>query len=167
MDAIDRSNPTPVIVKNSIQAAAATGTSATGTFFNVMAVSIPIVASASGSAQTWINPESGTVVAKASYVFLGATGGVGVVDIGRGSDGTGAGSSFIDGGTMALGVVYPQEVVGTVAASATAGGADIMWQLIGPGGSGTNNSINLTHTDGVTGTYSGGAMIIHYYPVGS
>lgn len=155
--AISRTAPTPVTVHSIVPASGATGT-----YFVPLAVHIPHPASA-GTRLAWINPEAGTVLAHAFYYF--STGGTGTVDVGVVSDGTVAGSSFIDGGTMTVQVHYPESVAGTVAASATAGGEDIRYQLVGPGGTGTNNSITITLNEAATSTAVGG-MIIHYFPIG-
>ena len=157
MRALNRTDPTPVTVHNLTQ-----GSGATGTYFNVLSVHIPHPASA-GTRLAWINPETGTVLATVFYYFN--TAGSGTVDVGVASDGTAAGSSFIDGGTMTVQVHYPGTVMGTAAASATAGGEDLMYQLVGPGGTGTNNSITMTINEAATSTAVGG-LIVQYFPIG-
>ena len=160
MDTIDRSNPTPVIVQNSVQRGKSAGTSFVGNYYNVMAVSIPIAASASGSAQTWINPETGTIMAKVMYSF--ATAGTSTMDIGVSSDGTGAASGIFDGATQTVGCHYPAS---DYSATGTVGGIDLEWVVLGPGGTGTSNSITVTHNGAATGI-GAGVLVIQYHPVG-
>lgn len=157
-DALSRADPTPVIAHNLLQ-----GSGGTGTYYAVLSVRIPFNAtSTANAAVNWINPESGTVAAKATVVFT--TAGTGTFDMGRSSDGTGSNDNLVDGGTLAAGVHYVQEILGTVAASATVGGVDKLWMLIGPGGTGTNNSIVLKHSD-TTASTAVGAMCVTYFRV--
>ena len=138
-------DPTYEIVKNMVPA------SGSGNYRSVMVVQVPMNTTSQAAAATnWINPEAGTVCARP--FLLVQTAGTGTVDIGRGSDGTGTETGLIDGGTLTVGAHYAQEILGTVAASAVKGGVDRLWILLGPGGTGTNNSINMTHTDTTTST---------------
>lgn len=124
---------------------------------------IPLaLTSTANAAQTWINPEPGTVMAQALVVLT--TAGTGTFDLGRGSDGTGNANDIIDGGTLTVGVHYYGTVLGTVAASATIGGVNGVWLLYGPGGSGTNNSVNMTHSDTITSTMAG-YLVVSYFRV--
>ena len=124
---------------------------------------IPYAAtSTANAAANWINPENGTVMGKVSVVFT--TAGTGTFDVGRGSDGTGNADGFIDGGTMTVGVHVYGTVLGTAAASATVGGNNGEWLLFGPGGTGTNNSVNMTHSDTITST-AAGFMVVTYMRV--
>jgi len=151
-----RKDPSAVIVDSMTPA------SGTGNYRAMGVVRIPITASASSTGTGWVNPEAGTVCASVFYVVT--TGGTGTIDVGIGNDGTGVANGFIDGGTMTVGAHYPAEILGTVAASATAGGEDKVWQLIGPGGTGTNNSVLLNHDEAATST-AVGALIITYFPI--
>lgn len=99
---------------------------------------------------------------KAYVVFT--TAGTGTFDLGRGTDGTGLGSGWIDGGTLTVGVHSYGTVLGTAAASATIGGVDGEWLLIGPGGTGTNNSVVMLHSDTITST-AAGFMVVTYMRV--
>jgi len=150
-------DPTPELVK---AMAAASGTAS---YRGVAVARIPFNTATSNAAINWINPETGTVLARAYVVFT--TGGTGTFDLGVSDDGTGTNAGIIDGGTMTVGAHYPQEVVGTVAASATAGGEDLASTLIGPGGTGTNNSIIMVHTDTTTGS-AAGALLVEYFLIG-
>jgi len=151
MKAIARTDPTPVIVHNSIQ-----GSGATGTYYNLVTAVVQMAASA-GSLFAWINPETGTVLAKVMYYFT--TAGTGTVDVGKTDDGTATVADVIDGGTMAVGIVYRP---GT---NATLGQVDEGWILVGPGGTGTNNSVTLTSNEAATSTGVGG-LVVQYAPIG-
>ena len=152
---INRADPTPVSVLNMIQ-----GSGATGTYFGWHAVRIPYNATSTANGATnWVNPENGTVMARARLVLT--TAGTGTFDMGRSDDGTGNSNGMIDGGTLTAGAHFPGTVLGTAAASATKGGLDNDTWLVGPGSTGTNNSINVTHSDTTTST-AVGALIIEY-----
>lgn len=160
----NRGHPTGYAVKNMGPMGTGMGTvTATGTLFaglvtQRIAWSTSTV-NAAGAA--WINPENGTVIARALLVFT--TAGTGTFDMGRTDDGTGAAAGLIDGGTLTVGVHAYGTVLGTVAASATVGGIDGEWLLYGPGGSGTNNSITVTHSN-ASGA-SAGFLIVQYMRV--
>ena len=160
----NRGDPTGLAVKKMGPLGTGFGTvTATGTLFaGIVHVRIPWSTStvdAAGAA--WINPEDGTVMAKAYLVFT--TAGTGTFDMGRTADGTGAAANIIDGGTLTLGVHTYGTVLGTAAASATVGAVDAEWLLYGPGGSGTNNSITVTHSN-ASGA-SVGFMVVEYMRV--
>ena len=160
----NQGNPTGLAVKNMGPMGSGMGTiTATGTLFSGKVTQrIPWSTStvdAGGAA--WINPENGTVLARAVLVFT--TAGTGTFDMGRTSDGTASVNNLIDGGTLTLGVHYYGTVLGTAAASATVGGVDGEWLLYGPGGSGTNNSITVTHSN-ASGA-SVGFLIVEYMRV--
>ena len=159
-NALKRTDPNGVTILNLIQPA-----TATGTYFAWQSVAIPINATSTANAATnWVNPEAGTVIAK-PYVLI-ETAGTGTFDLGRGSDGTGNANDSINGGTLTAGAHQPGTVLGTAAASATKGGLDVEAWMIGPGGSGTNNSINMTHSDTITST-AVGYMVIEYARIGA
>ena len=155
---ITNSMPTPELLKGVVPA------SGTGNYRSVMVARVPFNATSTANGATnWINPETGTIAAKVLLIFT--TAGTGTVDVGISDDGTGAAADLIDGGTLTVGAHYVQEILGTVAASATVGGEDKLYVLLGPGGTGTNNSIVATHTDTTTST-SVGAMLVEYFLVG-
>ena len=52
----------------------------------------------------WRNPHAGRVIVTDVMVYY-STAGTGTIDVGTGTAGTGASNIFIDGGTMAVGVV--------------------------------------------------------------
>lgn len=147
---VSRAMPSGEILLQSLHGSGATGTLLPGP----LTVRIPLATTSTANAATnWVNPETGTVLARAFVVFT--TAGTGTFDLGRGSDGTGNANNMIDGGTMTVGVHYPGTVMGTVDASSTVGMVDRVYFLIGPGGTGTNNSINMTHSDTTTSTAVG------------
>jgi len=152
----NRGDPTGLAVKKMGPMGTGFGTiTATGTLFaGMIHVRIPLVLTSTANGTTnWVNPEDGTVMAKGCLIIT--TAGTGTFDLGRGSDGTGNATTWIDGGTLTVGVHSYGTVLGTVAASATLGAVDGEWLLFGPGGTGTNNSINLTHNDTTTSTAAG------------
>ena len=154
-----RGGPTGLTVKHMTHGSGATGT----LFAGFMCVRIPLaLTSTANGATNWINPEDGTVMAKAALVLT--TAGTGTFDLGRSSDGTGNATTWMDGGTLTVGVHTYGTVLGTAAASATVGGVDGEYLLFGPGGTGTNNSINLTHSDTITST-AAGYMYVWYTKV--
>src|SRR3990167_176463 len=147
---VSRADPTVYTVRQMLH-----GSGATGTLLGPsITVRVALATTSTANAATnWINPEAGTVMAKAYLVIT--TAGTGTFDLGRGADGTGNANDFIDGGTLTVGVHEMGTVLGTVAASATIGQVNSQFFLLGPGGTGTNNSINLTHSDTVTSTAVG------------
>ena len=160
----NRGDPTGLAVKKMGPQGTGLGTiTATGTLFaGFTMVRIPWSTSTVNAAgAAWINPEDGTVLARAQLVFT--TAGTGTFDMGRTDDGTGAAANIIDGGTLTVGVHSYGTVLGTAAASATVGAVDGEYLLYGPGGSGTNNSITVTHSN-ASGA-SVGFLIVQYMRV--
>ena len=123
----------------------------------IVVTSMPLIASATLAAG-WQNPENVAVLAKVIVQF--DTAGVGTIDVGLGTGGTGAAAQqFIDGGTMAVGVISGNSALGT---AGTLGGAD--WELVGANGAATD-SIVVNSSDLATGTYAGYAYV-HYHVTG-
>ena len=113
----------------------------------------------------WINPESGTVIAKAFFVIAGSAG-TGTFQMGRGTDGTGtsATTGMINLGTLdVVGVIHQVTSGSAAVTSGTAGFTNQGWWLIGPGGTGTNNSIIARVIDGVVGTMDNTFMLVTYF----
>lgn len=149
-----RGAPTPEIVLNMIQGSGGTGT----LFSGLNAQRLAFNATSTGNANmAWINPESGTVIAKAYLCWT--TAGTGTFDMGRQADGTGSASDMIVGGTMAIGV-FQQVTTATVTAG-TVGEVNKGHWLLGPGGTGTNNSIVVKVTDTITSTAKG-FLVVEY-----
>ena len=113
------------------------------------------------AALAWINPEAATVVAKVSYIINGSAGtGVAGFSVARSSDGTGSGVDFFGSGTLTAGVhVRPDAASASNSAIAT----DML--LIGPGGTGTNNSVVGLLSDTATSTMGTLMVVISYMPV--
>ena len=156
---VNRGMPTVEIVGRSMAGSGATGTLLGGPIL----VRVPLaVTSTADAATNWVNPEVGTVLAKSWLCITVA--GTGTFDMGRGSDGTGNANGLIDGGTLTVGVHFAGTVLGTAAASATLGNVNTDYFLVGPGGTGTNNSINVTHSDTPTST-AAGFLLIEYRPL--
>ena len=131
---------------------------ATARAYAPVTVVLPIPASATGA--SWINPESGTIlVFQSCYYFT--TAGTGTLDIGITDDGTAAAANIIDGGTM-VATIYARPD----AASASLGAIGLQQRLVGPGGTGTNNSITVRHNEAATGT-AVGALVFTYVRVGT
>lgn len=103
----------------------------------------------------WQNPENVAVLAKAIVQFT--TAGTGTIDVGLGTGGTGAANDvFVNGGTMAVGVITGNNALGT---GGTLGGGD--WRLVGANGAATD-SVTVNSNELATGTYAG-RFIVHYH----
>lgn len=110
-------------------------------------VRVPIEASA-GTCVGWRNPHAGSIIVDDVYVYW-STAGTGTVDVGTGTSGTGASNVFIDGGTMAAGILFAEGTGGTAGAAA-AGGARLVR------GSGTvADSVTITINEAGTSTAVG------------
>lgn len=134
------------------------GSGATGTLYGGWnSVFIPFNATSTGTDNVaWINPEIGTVMAKPFWVFR--TAGTGTFIAGVSSDGTGSGNNIITAGTMAAGVLTRQTTGSALLGTAGENGG---YFLIGPGGTGTNNSIVVQVADTVTSTAVGGMLVMY------
>lgn len=160
----NRGDPTGLAVKKMGPLGTGFGTvTATGTLFaGVVTARIPwSTSTVNAGGAAWINPEDGTVIARAMLVFT--TAGTGTFTMGRTDDGTGSVGNIINVGTLTTGVHVYGTVLGTAAASATPGGVDGEWLLYGPGGTGTQNSITVTHTN-ASGS-SAGFLVVQYMRV--
>lgn len=107
----------------------------------------------------WINPEGGTVAATVSYYVTGVAG-TGSIWIGLSDDGTGSASGIFASGTLTAGVHIRPD-----AASAAAGAIATQTVLVGPGGTGTNNSIVAQLDDTTTSTMGTLIVEIEYRPI--
>lgn len=156
MDRLTRGDPAEQIVTQMLPegtAGAASGTIA-GVHVTVrVAFSLTSTANANLS---WINPEPGTVLASVAYMVIGATG-TGTVNIGRNSDGTGAGTNWVLGGTLTAGLHADEPGLGVIS----------RWLAIGPGGTGTNNSIVGQIGDTTASTMGGCFALITFYRTGT
>jgi hypothetical protein len=141
-----------------------TAGASTGLVSNVVTIRVPLSTTggtASADLLSWINPESGTIAVTVTGYHWTTTG-TGTIDMGVSSDGTGASDNIINGGTMnnvgALTVGHRSSVAGT---AGTVGVAQ--HYLLGPGGTGTNNSIVAKTAE--TATTAVGHAIIQYFVV--
>ncbi len=157
---LKRTDPKDVSVGNQMP-----GSGATGTYHSWLTASVPYNATSTAAAATnWVNPETGTVLAKAMLYFV--TAGTGTFDLGRGTNGTSVDDVLIDGGTLTVGVHSQGTVLGTVAASATLGELNGKLWLLGPGTVTGANSFTVTHSDTPTST-AVGRLLVEYSPVGT
>ena len=132
-------------------------------------VSVPAISTGTDSTANagflkWINPESGTILVTDVVTYFSTTG-TGTIVMGVSSDGTGSASDMLLAGTMNLlnyAIRAYRGRTGTEGAG-TVGIADV-WRL-GPGGSGTNNSI-VAKTAELTST-SKALTFITYYVTGT
>ena len=148
---IKRDMPTPEIVVNMYHGSGATGTLYAG----LCSVFIPFNATSTGTDNmAWINPENGTVMAKPYWVWR--TAGTGTIIAGISSDGTGSNNNIITAGTMAAGVLTRATTGSALLGTAGEAGG---YFLIGPGSTGTNNSIVVQVADTVTSTAVGGMVV--------
>ena len=161
---ITRGNPTPEMVQRSF--AAGTGGATGAQYHSIVCVSVPVpqttvTSDGTGTAGfiSWINPEPGTILVTEVVTYFTTTG-TGTFDMGIASDGTGTAADMIDNGTMSAlnyGLRSYRGRTGTQGAD-TAGMQDV-WRL-GPGGTGTNNSI-IGKTTEVTSTAKGRVYITY------
>jgi hypothetical protein len=111
---------------------------------------------------SWVNPESGTIAVRLAGYHWSTTG-TGTIDMGVSSDGTGASDNIINGGTMnnvgALTVGHRTSVAGSAGTIGVA-----QHYLLGPGGTGTNNSIVMKTAE--TASTARGFAVIEYFVVG-
>ena len=107
----------------------------------------------------WVNPEGGTIAATVSYYVTGLAG-TGLIWIGVSNDGTGSASGIFGSGTLTAGVHIRPD-----AASAAAGAVATQTVLLGPGGTGTNNSIVAQLDDIATSTMGTLIVEIEYRPI--
>lgn len=117
------------------------------------------VTSTANANVAWINPAGATVAATVSYYITGSAG-TGSIWIGLSDDGTGSASGIFASGTLTAGVhIRPDP------ASATAGAIATQTVLVGPGGTGTNNSIVAQMDDTATSTMGTLIVEIRYSPI--
>ena len=136
---------------------AGTSGNASGTVAGVVVnvrVSFSLTSTATANLR-WVNPEAGTVMANVMYHVTGPAG-TGTIDIGRSSNGTGSASNWVTTATLGTGAHDDEPLGGIVS----------QWLALGPGGTGTNNSIVGQISDGVVSTMGGCFAIIRYYRIG-
>ena len=150
--------PSGEIVKHALLAAGTGGTATVIRHGAPVTVSFSVSLTSTATAViSWINPESDTILAKVDYRVR--TAGTGTVNISVGNDGTGSGNGLYAGGTLTAG--YHHGIAGT--GTTTTG----PWRLIGPGGTGTNNSVVGLLDDTPTSTMGAFRVYVSYYVVGT
>lgn len=157
-------NPTPVNVRHMLSAG--TGGATNARRHPIITVSVPIPqttvtsdGTGNGGFVSWINPEAGTILVTDVITYFSTTG-TGTYDLGISSDGTGTAADIVDGGTMNVLNFGIRAVVGRTGTqgAGTLGMADVM--RLGPGGTGTNNSI-VGRTTEVTSTAVGRLFVTY------
>ena len=156
MNRLSRGDPAEQIVTQMLPEG--TAGAASGTILGIP-VNIRVAFSLTSTATanvSWINPEPGTVMASVAYHVQGAAG-TGTINVGRGSDGTGSAANWVAGGTLSAGLHADEPGLGVIP----------QWLAIGPGGTGTNNSIVGQIGDTTASTMGGCFAIITYYRTGT
>ena len=158
---LKRTDPVGLLVRNMLPAGTAGAATAVIMPYNVVRVNVSRTSTATSNL-SWVNPESCTIVARVSYVVQGSAG-TGTIDIGRSDDGTGSGVNWFTAGTLTAGVQIKRTFFGTAAASFGSGAVALEWLILGPGGTGTANSIVGRLADTTTSTMGTLQAIIEYY----
>ncbi len=170
MATLDRANPTPVNVHNMLPEGTVGGTNATAVQHMTVIVSVPQSTANDGTANagwiSWVNPEPTTIIVTDVHVYVSATATGGTIDVGVSDDGTGSDDTIIKGGTLDSLVRTKRHYAADSTTAGTAGtaGYNHGW-ILGPGGTGTNNSIVGKNTE-VTST-AAGFVVITYLPLTS
>ena len=150
--------PTGEIVKNALTQAGTGGTATVIRHGPLITVSWGVSLTSTATAViSWINPESDTILAKLDYRVR--TAGTGTVNIGVSSDGTGSANGVYAGGTLTAGYHHGLAGTGTT--------TTLPWRLLGPSGTGTNNSFVGLLDDTPTSTMAGFRCYVSYYVVGT
>ena len=122
--------------------------------YGLVVASTPLLPSSTLGAG-WQNPENVPIAAKVVIDFT--TAGTGTIDVGLGTGGTGAAAQqYINGGTMAVGLINPVNFVGSL--GVLGGNA---WVKVGANGDATD-SIVVVGNEAATGTYAGN-LYVHYH----
>lgn len=156
---ITRDMPTGEIVKNALTPAGTGGTATVIRHGAPVTVSWSVSLTSTATAIiSWVNPEADTIRAQFNYRVRVA--GTGTVNIGVSSDGTGSGNNVYAAGTLTAG--WHSGLAGTGSFQGA-----INQFLLGPGGTGTNNSIVGLLDDTPTSTMAGFRCYVSYYVVGT
>ena len=143
---LTRDMPTGEIVKNALSVAGTAGTVTAQRHGPAVFVSFqPSQTSTATAGISWINPESNTILVTQVYYRVIGSAGTGTINVGISSDGTGSGNNIFAAGTLTAGIH-----AGLAGTGSYAGG--ITGFLLGPGGTGTNNSIVGLYGDTPTST---------------
>ena len=156
---ITRDMPTGEIVRNALTAAGTGGTAGITRRGTPLTVSFnPSMTSTATAGIAWVNPESNTIVVSQFGYRVNGSAGTGTLNIGISSDGTGSGNNVLAAGTLTAG--WHSGVAGTGTYSG------ISQFLLGPGGTGTNNSIVGIFGDTPTSTAGTLTIYLTYYVAG-
>lgn len=141
MGTLAKANPSGENVKNMLAA----GTIGASNALQVPFITVEMPFSTTGGTAnadllSWINPESGTIILTYfSYYFT--TTGTGTIDAGVSSDGTGSNNNIIQAGTMSRLTTVTVSRRGRTGTEGAGSGGMAEGFVLGPGGTGTNNSI--------------------------
>ena len=162
-EGLKRVDPTPETVQHALPSGA------TGTFMWPVTIKATFdmktgtTSTADVGMFSWINPEPGTILVTEVTVVHKTTGTGGTFDMGISDDGTGSSDIIFNGATTDPGAGVAQIMVvrgvGTTAQGTIGGTA---W-LVGPGGTGTSNSIVAKQSE-LTSTAEG-YVYITYMPI--
>ena len=157
---ITRDMPTGEIVRNALTSTGTAGTAGAVRRGSPIVVSFnPSMTNTATAGIAWINPEASTIIVTDFSYRVNGSAGTGTLNIGVSSDGTGSGNNVLAAGTLTAG--WHSGLAGTGTYSAGTGRF-----LLGPGGTGTNNSIVGIFGD--TPTSTAGTLMIYltYYVAG-
>ena len=161
MATLRRADPVGLIVKNMLPAGTGGTANAVAVGYHVVRVNVSRTSTATSNLN-WINPEDGTIVARVSVAIQGSNG-TGTIDIGRSDNGTGSSVDWFTAATLAAGYRIKRTFQGTAAASFGSGTISDEWKVLGPGGTGTNNSIVGRLADTTTSTMGTLNAVIEYF----
>lgn len=159
---LKRTDPTPQTVHFSQPAG--TAGSANAVVVPIMTVKVPLsTAGGTGNAGflAWINPERYTIGVMDVAVHFYTTG-TGTFDMGVQSDGTGSANDIFQAGTMNTSInLALRSVRGRTGTEGAGSGGKAEILFLGPGGTGTNNSI-VSKTAETASTAKGDVFITYF-----
>ena len=151
--------PSGEIVRNALSAAGTAGTAGAVRHGPAIVVSFaPSQTTTATAGISWINPEASTILVTEVYYRITGSAGTGTINVGISSDGTGSGNNVFAAGTLTAGLHF-----GTAGTGSTNSGLRSF--LLGPGGTGTNNSIVGLYGDTPTSTAGTLRFYLQYYVV--
>lgn len=157
---ITRDMPTGEIVRNALTQAGTGGTATVVRHGPPTAVSFaPSMTNTATAGISWINPEASTILVTRFGYRVNGSAGTGTLNMAVSSDGTGSGNALIAAGTLTAGWHYGLAGTGSVA------GLAATEFLLGPGGTGTNNSIVGIFGDTPTSTAGTLRIYLTYFVV--
>jgi hypothetical protein len=163
MKQIKPEDPTPVTVSNTIPAGTAGNSAAKAATVSVVSIAIGTDGgTANAGMVSWINPESSTILVTNAFLRWTTTG-TGTFDMGVSDDGTGASDNMINGGTMNTAVAGVLMAIKTNVAGSAGTIGVAQGYVLGPGGTGANNSIVAKTSE--TASTARGSVVITYLPL--